>query len=189
MWIPQRHFRQRNAHRLGRVAPQMLIGKEQHSLGALESPLQHGRRIAGSANNAAVASAEGFQIGGRVDVRDRRDVVGVDYLAELFPAAFDLIDRGHVGHRAAGSHVGQNHGHALAAALGQFVGEVGHDIGRLGHEVHAAKGDVPALAAIGRHPAELITIALQIRKRNHFVLLIMVPQNQQPRPQSPRARH
>ena len=65
---------QRNAHRSGRVAAQMLIGKEQHAAGAGEGPLQHGGRVARRANDAAVPAAKRLQAGGRIDVRDRRDV-------------------------------------------------------------------------------------------------------------------
>ena len=74
--------------------------------------------------------------------------------AKLLPAVFDLLDLGHVGQRAAGGQVGQDHGHALAAALGQPLGPIGQDVGRLGHEVDAAEGDRPALAR-RRPPAAL----------------------------------
>ena len=182
MRIPQRHFRQRNPHRLGRVASQMLIGKEQHPLRPLERPLQHRRRIARGAHNPAVPPAKRFQIRRRVDVRHRRDVVRIDHLAQLFPATFHLIDRRHIRHRAPGRHIRQHHRHALPAALRQLIRPIGHNIRRLRHEVHAAKRNVPAIFAIRRHPAELITVPLQIRQRNHLVLLIVMPQNQQPRP-------
>ena len=60
-----------------------------------------------------------------------------------------------------------------------FVGLVGQDVGRFGHEVHAAKDDRPAVAAFGRHLAELVTVAPQVGHGDHFVLLIMVAQDQQ----------
>src|SRR5207247_8296792 len=52
----------------------------------------------------------------------------------------------------------------LAAALGQFFGPVGQNVGRLSHEVHAAKDDHAALA-IGRgRLAELVAVAAKIAR-------------------------
>ena len=65
-----------------------------------------------------MATNERFETGGRVDVRDGRQVVGVDHFAKLVPGILDLVDGGHVGHRAAGRHVGKDDGHTFAAALG-----------------------------------------------------------------------
>ena len=62
--IPQRHLAQRNAHRAGGVAAQMLVREEQHALAAGERPFQHGVRIGRGAYDAAVASAERLQRGG-----------------------------------------------------------------------------------------------------------------------------
>ena len=90
---------------------------------------------------------------------------------------------GHVGHRAAGGQVGQDHADALAAALGELLGAVGEDVGRLGHEVDAAERDVAAVAALGRHLAELIAVAGEVGEGDHFVLLIVVAEDQQLRPQ------
>ena len=53
-------------------------------------------------------------------------------VTELFPRVFDLIDRCHVRHRTSGTEVGQDH------TLRWFS----QDVGRLGHEVHAAKDNV-----------------------------------------------
>jgi len=50
---------------------------------------------------------------------------------------FDSLDVGHVGHRAAGIQVGEQH---LLVGLGE-------DVGRFGHEVHAAKDDEVGLRA------------------------------------------
>ena len=66
------------------------------------------RGVGRRADDAAVPAAERLQAGGRVDVGDRHQVVGVDHLAQLLPAVFDLLDLGHVGHRAAGGQVGQD---------------------------------------------------------------------------------
>ena len=86
---------------------------------------------------------------------------------------------GHVGHRAAGRQVGQDDGHALAAALGQLLGAVGQDVGRLGHEVDAAEHDGAAVAAVGRVLAEAVAVAAEIGQGDHFVLLIVMAQDQQ----------
>ena len=53
--------------------------------------------------------------------------------------------RGHVGHRAAGGEVGQHHRLVVA----------GEDVGRLGHEVHAAEDDVLGIRPGGRLLGEL----------------------------------
>ncbi len=82
--------------------------------------------------------------------------------AKLPPAIFDLLDVGHVGQRAAGGQVGQDHLNALAAALGQTLRPVGENVGRFGHEMHAAKGDRPALLVRRGQRGKLITVAPQI---------------------------
>ena len=69
----------------------------------------------------------------------------------------------------------------LAAASGQPLGPIRQNIGRFGHEVDAAKRDRAAIGASSRHLAQLIAVALQVRERDHFVLLVMMPQDQQPR--------
>ena len=103
----------------------------------------------------------------------------VDHLGQLLPAVFDLLDLGHVGHRAAGRQVGQDDGHALAAARGQLLRPVGQDVGRLGHEVDAAEGDRPALLVGRGQGAELIAVAAQVRQGDHFVLLVVMAEDQQ----------
>ena len=101
--------------------------------------------------------------------------------AELPPAVFDLPDVGHVGQRAAGGQVGQNHRHPPPAALGKPLGPIGQDVGRFGHEVDAAEGDGPALFVFGRQIGQLVAVAAQIGQGDHVVLLIMVAEDQQPR--------
>ena len=49
--------------------------------------------------------------------------------------------------------------------------------------MHAAECDEPAVAAVGGHLAELIAVAGQVGQGDHLVLLIVVPEDQQPRPQ------
>ena len=62
--------------------------------------------------------------------------------AERLPGLLDLVDVGHVGHRAAGVEVGEDH--LLVVA--------GEDVGRLGHEVHAAEHDVVGLVVVRGEP-------------------------------------
>src|SRR5262249_13216109 len=161
-------------HRFGGVAAQVLIGEKQHSAGALKGPIQNRAGIGRGADNTAVAAAKGLQAGGGVDVGDGGDVGSIDHFPQFFPAAFDLIDGGHSGHGAAGSHVGQHDRNALAAALGKFFGPVGDNVGRFGHEVDTAKGNVAAVAAVGGHATELVAVALQIGQGDHFVLLVVM---------------
>ncbi len=67
----------------------------------------------------------------------------------------------------------------LAVALGEFLRSIRQDIRRLCHEVNAAKNDGFAITAVGRHLAELIAVSRQIREFDHFVLLIVMSENQQ----------
>ena len=67
-------------------------------------------------------AAKGFEVGGRVDVGDRGDFAfNINDASQFAPAAFDLGEVGHVGHRAAGREVGQD---------GDLVRR-GHDVGDL----------------------------------------------------------
>jgi hypothetical protein len=43
--IPHHHLIERDAHLVGRVAAQMLVGHEQNLVAPFECPLQRGRRI------------------------------------------------------------------------------------------------------------------------------------------------
>ena len=58
------------------------------------------------------------------------------------------------------------------------LGPVGQDVGRLGHEVDAAEGDRPALAAVGGHLAELVAVAAQVGQGDHLVLLVVMAEDQ-----------
>ncbi len=109
----------------------------------------HSSTVAGvgrRADDAAVTADEALDRGGGVHVGDRDhgdEAVRVDGLevavdvCELLPALLDLVDVGHVGHRAPGGEVGQDDG---------LVG-AGQEVGGLGHEVHAAEDDRLGLRA------------------------------------------
>ena len=181
--IPQRHLVERDPHPERRVAAQMLIGKEHHAARPLKRPLDRRLRIARRANDPAMPADKRLETRRRVDVRHWRQVFGVDHLAQLLPSVLNLLDSRHVRHRAAGRQVGQDHRNPLAAALGHFLRPVRQDVGRLSHEVDAAKRNRPAILIRRRQLAEPIAVARQVGQCNHFVLLIVMAQDQEPRPE------
>ena len=126
-------------------------------------------------------SAKRLQVGGRVDVGDRHQVGRVDHFAELVPAVLNLLDGGHIGQRAAGGLIGQDHCHPPPVAAGDLLGPVGQDVGGLGHEMDAAKGDRPALLVLGGQLGQLVTVAAEVRQSDDLVLLVVVAQDQEPR--------
>ena len=150
--VPDDHLVHRDAHVVAGPPAEMLIGEEQY-LGPLrESPFGDGAGIGRGAHDAAMFAAERLQIGRRVDVGDRRDLfLGVQHFVELAPAALDLGQIGHVGHRTAGGEVGQD---------GDLVRR-GHDVGDFGHEVHAAEDDVFGIGLCGQS-GQLERIAGQV---------------------------
>ena len=77
--------------------------------------------------------------------------------------------------------VGQDHRHALAVAAGQPLRPIGQDVGRLGHEMDAAKGDRPALLVRRGQLGQLVAVAAEVRQGDHLVLLIVMAEDQQPR--------
>ena len=95
------------------------------------------------------------------DVGDRR---------EAFPALLDLVDVGHVGHRAAGVEVGQD----------DPLVRAGEHVGRLGHEVHAAEDDVGGLVVVRREPGQLEGVAAGIGPLDDLVALVVVAEDQEP---------
>ena len=62
---------------------------------------------------------------------------------ELAPGDLDLVGLGHVGHRAAGGQVGQDH----------LLVRRGEDVGGLGHEVDAAEDDEVGVRVLRRSGA------------------------------------
>ena len=94
--------------------------------------------------------------------------VSIDF-SQVVPGGLDRFEIRHVGHAASGRQVGK-------VDL-DFV--AGKDVGRLGHEVDAAKDDRPAITALGSEPAQPVTVSPQVRELDHVVLLVMVSQNQE----------
>ena len=90
--------------------------------------------------------------------------------ADLVPRLLDLVDVGHVGHRAAGVEVGEDHPLVVG----------GEHVGRLGHEVHAAEHDVGGLVVVSREPGELERVADGIGPPDHLVALVVVAEDHEP---------
>ena len=175
--VPHRHVRGGVAEVERGVAPEVLVGEEQDLVAAcrapvlgIERPRQHRSRIRRGAHRPAVASDERLQRRRRVHVGDRHDPTGVGHFAECGPCLFDSLDVGHVGHRAAGIQVGEQH---LLVGLGE-------DVGRFGHEVHAAKDDEVGLRAVCRDARQAERVAAHIGPGHDLVTLVVVAQNEQP---------
>ena len=126
------------AHGEAGVATEVLVREEEHLVALGERPLEDLACVRRRADRTALATDERLQRGGGVHVGDRHDALDVDDALEHLPRLLDLIDVGHVGHRAAGVEVGEDH--LLVVA--------GEDVGRLGHEVHAAEDDVVGLVVL-----------------------------------------
>ena len=140
------------AHGDAGVAAEVLVGEEERPSSARTAPSRRQRPasrptrgspgVGRRAHRAAVAADERLQRGRRVHVGDRDDRLDVDDRGQRLPRLLDLVEVGHVGHRAAGVEVGEDH----LLVVG------GEDVGRLGHEVHAAEHDVVGLGPLlGQH--------------------------------------
>ncbi len=146
----------------------MLVGQEQDLLALLVRPLQRPPGVGGGADGAAVPAGEGLDVGGGVHVRDRDGHIGYPGVGQRVPALGDLLGGGHVGHRTARGEVRQD----------DLLGVAGEDVGRLGHEVHAAEDDVLGLRAGGRVPGELEGVAGDVGELDHLVALVVVAQDE-----------
>ena len=80
----------------------------------------------------------------------------------------DLGDGRHVGHRAAGGEIGQDHPLRVG----------GEDVRALGHEVHAAEHDELGLRAGGGVTRQLERVAGDVRELDHLVALVVVPEHE-----------
>ena len=104
----------------------------------------------------------------RVHVGDRDRDVGDARVGQDVPGLDDLLVVGHVGHRAAGGEVGQD-----TCWCGR-----GQDVGRLGHEVHAAEDDVVGLRPGGRLAGELERVAGHVGELDDLVALVVVAEDE-----------
>ena len=89
---------------------------------------------------------------------------------DLVPGLFDLVEVGHVGHRAAGVEVGEDD--ALVRG--------GEHVGRLGHEVHTAEDDVGGELVVGREAGEEERVADGVGPTDHLVALVVVTEDDEP---------
>ena len=151
-------------------AAQVLVGKEQHLFPLLERPVENLRRIRRGAYDAAMFAAEGLQIGRGIDIGDRGDVlVRVEDGGQFAPGAFDLGQIRHVGHGTAGGQIGED-GNLFRA---------GHDVGHLGHEMHAAEDDEFGIGLRGQ-AGQLERISGQVGVLEHVGALVVMAQNHHP---------
>ena len=154
------------------LRPRCWSGRKKH-LGVgllLERPLQRHLGVGRRADGAAVAAAERLDVGRGVHVGHRYDAVGDAGLGQRVPGVLDLVDPGHVGHRAAGRQVGQDH----------LLARAGQDVGRLGHEVHAAEDDELRLGPAGRVAGELERVAGDVGELDDLVALVVVAEHEHP---------
>ena len=175
--VPHPHRRLVVAHVVGGVAPEVLVGEEQHldlpglpgpgrTLG--ERPLEDRPCVRRGAHRAAVLADERLQRGRGVHVGDRARPWSMSVTAgERLPALLDLVDVGHVGHRAAGVEVGEDDPLVVA----------GEHVGRLGHEVHAAEHDVGGVVVVRREPGELEGVAAHVGPLDDLVTLVVVAED------------
>ena len=175
--VPDPHVVEAVAHGDAGVAAQVLVGEEQHLVAlpaararpAAQRPLEHGPGVGRGAHGAALAADERLDGRGAVHVGDRHHPVDVDDAGQRVPRLLDLVDVGHVGHRAAGVEVGQ--GDRLVVA--------GQDVGRLGHEVHAAEHDVGGLGALLGQHRQAVRVAPGVGPADDLVPLVVVPEDEQ----------
>jgi hypothetical protein len=169
--VPHPHVGLAEAHVVPGVATEMLVGEEQHLVAAGECPLQHGPSVRRRAHGPTVLTDEGFQCRRGVHVGDGNDPPRVGDFGQPVPTLLDLVDVGHVGHRATGIEIGEDD--ALVRA--------GEHIGRLGHEVHTAEHDVGGVGVVRREACELERVTPGIGPLDDLVTLVVVSEDQQPR--------
>ena len=168
--VPDPHVTGGEAHVEGGVAAQVLVGHEQDPVALLQRPSQHAAGVGRGAAGPAVAADEGLHRRRGVDVGDRDDPIDVDDAGQRVPALLDLVGVGHVGHGAAGVEVGEDD---------PLVGP-GEDVGRLGHEVHAAEDDVGGPVALGGVAGQLEGVAPGVGPADDLVPLVVVAEDQEP---------
>ena len=131
------------------------------------------RGVRRRADRAAVPADERLQRRGRVHVGDGHHPVDRGDRRDLLPRFFDLVDVGHVGHRAAGVEVGEDHPLVVA----------GEHVGRFGHEVHTAEHDVGGLVVVRREAGQLERVADLVGPADHLVALVVVAEDHEPIPE------
>ncbi len=158
------------------LRPRCWSGKKSTFEPLAKRPVEDGPGVRRRADRTAVLAHERLQRRRRVHVRDRHHLRDVGDVGERLPALLDLVDVGHVGHRAAGVEVGQDH--ALVVA--------GEHVGRLGHEVHAAEHDVGGGVVVGREAGQFERVTAGVGPLDDLVALVVVPEDRAAaRPGSP----
>ena len=89
------------------------------------------------------------------------------HLLEIAPAHLELLGVHHVGHRAAGGQVRQDH---LLVVGAQHVGA-------LGHEVHAAEDDELGLGVLADLLRELVRVAGVVGELDDLVALVVMSED------------
>ena len=105
----------------------------------------------------------------RVDVGDRNDAGDAD-AGQFLPAGLELVDRRHVGHRAAGREVRQD----------DLLVRRRKHVGALGHEMHAAEHDELGFRMRGGLARQAERIAGVVGEPDHLVALVVMTENHQP---------
>ena len=172
--VPFGHGVERHAHRVTGVAAEVLVREEEHPGLPGPGPLEHAPGVGGGAHHAAARPAERLERRRRVHVGDGDERVAV-HPGQALPGLLDILHDRHVGHRAAGLEVGKDHG----------LPRLPEDIGRLGHEVHAAEHDELGLGAARRKLGELEGVAAEVSELDHALALVMVPEDHGAAPQRP----
>ena len=102
--------------------------------------------------------------------RERSGGRGVDHLLEVGPALFELIGRGHVGHRAARGEIREDHLLMVAA----------EDVGAFRHEMHAAEDDELSVWMPADLAGELVGVADVVGELDDLVALIVMAEDHKP---------
>jgi hypothetical protein len=114
-------------------------------------------------------AAERFHGSRRVDVGHRDDARQPELL-EIVPAHLELLGVRHVGHRATCCEIRKNHLLMIGA----------EHVGALGHEMDAAENDEVRLRVSADLAGELERVAGVVCELDHFVALIVMPENHEP---------
>jgi hypothetical protein len=117
-----------------------------------------------------VLADESLDGGRRIHVRDRHHRIIAEHLPQLCPAFLRLRQVCHVRHAAAGAKVRKQDPHRRR----------GQNVGALGHEMHATENDELRILLLGRAARQLEAVSDEVGKRHHVVLLIVMPQHDQP---------
>ena len=166
--VPRHHLLKRDAHLVAGVAAEVLVGEEEDLLATLEGVLKRLWGVAGGADDALTLADEALEAGGAVHIGDGDDAGGgVEGGGHLVPGGVDIAGVGHVGHRTASGHVGENH-----RDLGR-----GEDVGGLGHEVDAAEEDEVDALLVGGVLGELEAVAGEVGVLDDLVALVVVAEN------------